>query len=405
MERETLQSKPAREKLRAWMLSQRSMTSIQQVLRTFDADADDALSSEEMTQAVREASVAEADMPMLLRSLGFRPGGTVKIPVLADRIEGDPQALQEIAMTAGGFAVEMVEVASKPPANMQELIQQIRQVHAEIKAQLIKLLALDGDGTNMDSRQDRALQVIAPAPWHGLFQIADEWGSTVLLLASGMGMDRIVRRLLTLDGPTVEERTTYVNTQNEMGWTPILRAAQNGHYDICDLLLNAQADANLATRGTCLTPLMLASSNGHARTVGLLLDSKSKRPLAARADPWRTSLDGRTALDFVRGRLKARGCLATDYKDEGDRALDMYGIRRPLIATEPEPFSDIERALIELTSENESDQDHLGELQRELLLLNECAGFSKPLADLAKKPGGSPGRYAPLFRSSMLPEA
>merc|ERR1712187_298236 len=109
-----------------------------------------------------------------------------------------------------------------------------------------------------------------------------------------------------------------------MGWTPLLRAAQNGHYDICELLLNAHADANLATWGTCLTPLMLASSYGHARTVGLLLDSKSKRPAVARADPWRTSLDGRTALDFVRGRLKARGCLATDYKDGSDRALDMY---------------------------------------------------------------------------------
>ena len=68
-----------------------------------------------------------------------------------------------------------------------------------------------------------------------------------------------------------------MNKPNDMGWTPLLLAAQNGYNLMCEELLWAQADPNLPTEGTRLSPLTLAASYGHAHTVRLLLDSSSRK--------------------------------------------------------------------------------------------------------------------------------
>ena len=54
-------------------------------------------------------------------------------------------------------------------------------------------------------------------------------------------------------------------------FTPLLGAAQNGHADICGLLLAHGSDVNEATRSTKETSLHLAGARGDEATVEVLL--------------------------------------------------------------------------------------------------------------------------------------
>ncbi|CAK0880564.1 unnamed protein product [Prorocentrum cordatum] len=159
-------------------------------------------------------------------------------------------------------------------------------------------------------------------------------------------MDQLCHSLLYgSPGPTDEDIAKFANERNDMGWTPLLLAAQNGYHTICKGLLLAAADPNTATHGTRLTPLMLAASNGHRETVSLLLDPERSRPYAQRADPWTASSDGRSALDFVRARVEAQRRLADDQANRFD-GLDVYGVRTPQMADKVEQYNDVERAVL-----------------------------------------------------------
>jgi len=54
-------------------------------------------------------------------------------------------------------------------------------------------------------------------------------------------------------------------------WTPLMKAAVNGHEDVAERLLAAGADVNAMDNGG-YTSLMLAASNDHADVVELLLE-------------------------------------------------------------------------------------------------------------------------------------
>ena len=61
-----------------------------------------------------------------------------------------------------------------------------------------------------------------------------------------------------------------VAVRNSQGFTPLLAAAQNGHTDICGLLLENGSDVNARDRQG-FTPLLAAAQNGHTDICGLLL--------------------------------------------------------------------------------------------------------------------------------------
>ena len=62
-----------------------------------------------------------------------------------------------------------------------------------------------------------------------------------------------------------------VSVRNPLGFTPLLTAAQNGHTDICGLLLEHGSDVNEVTPETNWTALNLAALKGHEAVVEALL--------------------------------------------------------------------------------------------------------------------------------------
>ena len=87
------------------------------------------------------------------------------------------------------------------------------------------------------------------------------------MLAAGSGDARKVEELLS-QGATVDER--------DQGLTPLLVAAQEGHTEVCELLLE-KGKANIEeTDNDGDTALKLVASEGDASTVALLL-SKGAR--------------------------------------------------------------------------------------------------------------------------------
>lgn len=52
------------------------------------------------------------------------------------------------------------------------------------------------------------------------------------------------------------------NAIDKMGYTPLHYASRNGHYNACELLLNARANVNATTKSGAVTPLMRASMMG-----------------------------------------------------------------------------------------------------------------------------------------------
>lgn len=382
----------------SWLVKE--YKSVERALKIFDLDADGSLSAEELGRAGQQAGIAAAAIQVLIQSMGLSAtGALMKIDRLVDCLEGralassvqDPAGAasrQSVGLHgstgAGASVASGVNVASaatsvnaSPGQRLLEASTEVLQQQKAMKTELLSLLNVSQASTFPDGRQEAAMRLLAGVHWSSVFQVRDSFGSSLLLLASRTGMDLVCKRLLSLEGLSPEDRAAYANHANEMGWTPLLLAAQNGHHSICEALLLARANVNAATSGTRLTPLMLAASNGHADTVHLLLDPKWTRPRDSRADPWQTSLDGRTALDFAQARLQVKRCLAEDHKHlpqnpvpaQSDAGLDNYGVRRPLLSEQPEPYSEIERLLLDMTHGSK----FLGELRQDFLLGHEPA--------------------------------
>ncbi|CAE8627188.1 unnamed protein product [Polarella glacialis] len=384
---QTAVARSAVERLRAWLV--REYKSVSRALEIFDLDADGTLSAAELGRAAAQAGVDALDVFALLGSLGLGgAGATARVEVLAQRLEGRlPDATAHASAVVSGSvplgtgpflaAATALDTTGGAPRMLQVALE-ASKLHKTMKSELLRLLEVvppEGIPLSPELREQDALTWLATAPWELVLEVVDPMGSSLLLLASRLGLERVCQRLLALGAGllTKEQLASYVNKPNDMGWTPLLLTAQSGYVRICRHLLEALADANLPTAGTRLTPLMLAASNGHAETVQLLLDMGWTRPWVSRADAWRTSVDGRTALDFVRYRLQAQRQLADDQGFAGQlqssNVLDMYAVRKPQLVELPGAYAEIEKALLALTKGSTA----LGELHQDLLL-----GYVKP---------------------------
>ena len=88
----------------------------------------------------------------------------------------------------------------------------------------------------------------------------DELGKQ-LINASEQGLTNIVQWIIDAGAD--------VNTQNQLGRTPLMRASYYGHEACVKLLLDADADVNTKDNGGC-TALMWASYYGHKDIIELL---------------------------------------------------------------------------------------------------------------------------------------
>ena len=62
--------------------------------------------------------------------------------------------------------------------------------------------------------------------------------------------------------------------QSMDGFTPLILACENGHFDVVYLLLKANANPNLSTHKG-VTPMIVASRHGHSDIVRILLDANA----------------------------------------------------------------------------------------------------------------------------------
>ncbi len=80
-------------------------------------------------------------------------------------------------------------------------------------------------------------------------------------------------------------QTQSADTYDSCQWTPLMKAALNGHQEIATELLTARASIDLADKGG-YTALMLAASNNHHSLVRLLLQNGSDINRQERTRGW-----------------------------------------------------------------------------------------------------------------------
>ena len=102
-------------------------------------------------------------------------------------------------------------------------------------------------------------------------------GSMPLMIASKLGCLSVVETLLI-------EHNNDPNVQNKIGWTALMFASRNGHFQVAKLLLEHNADPNVHdTNG--LTAAMIANQNGHSQVEQLLTNSQKASPEAQKLSP------------------------------------------------------------------------------------------------------------------------
>ncbi|RLU17107.1 hypothetical protein DMN91_011176 [Ooceraea biroi] len=87
------------------------------------------------------------------------------------------------------------------------------------------------------------------------------------------------------------DRNVSPNVEDSAGYKPLHYAARNGHYDVCELLLDNGADINAVTPAVGATALHRAATQGHSNIVKMLLRHGANVNLV--------DADGRTALHRV----------------------------------------------------------------------------------------------------------
>lgn len=133
--------------------------------------------------------------------------------------------------------------------------------------------------------------------------IVFEKGMTPLMIAICKGYITIVESLLYA-GAEVDQAVN--------GSTPLFDAAYYGHTEIAELLINAHANVNFATKNGC-TSLYVAAQNGHTDIVQLLIDAHANVNLASNLPLCVASYYGH--VEIVRLLLNAGA--KVNYKSDG----------------------------------------------------------------------------------------
>jgi hypothetical protein len=123
------------------------------------------------------------------------------------------------------------------------------------------------------------------------------------MVACENGHTTIVQNLL--------QNKANINAQDHNGWTPLYYACSEGHIEILDILIDANADLNLISNtDTKCSPLMIAALNDHAEIVKKLLEKKSDidyRDTNGETALYQASYSGRNEIVDI--LLKANGNL------------------------------------------------------------------------------------------------
>ena len=89
----------------------------------------------------------------------------------------------------------------------------------------------------------------------------------------------------------IEKENYNVNQSKWSGWTLLHRAAENGHTDVCEMLVLQGAKVNLKTTWGWLSPTHLALGNGWKETAAYLIE--------AGANGRQKNKDGQTPAEYA----------------------------------------------------------------------------------------------------------
>src|SRR5262249_5927416 len=241
---------------------------------------------------------SDRPLPPLIEAVLRRDVGRV----IEQLLDGADPNTSVIEFPAPGWAVQ--EVSDEPVG--EEIVRALLKAGADPSLALPRVAFFD-DEPAVDALLVAGADVNA----------RDQWGATALIMAAKFGHSRVLRRLCAagarLEDTDARGRSALswlarrgdfadaarvlvdsganVNHGDEDNVTPLASAAYLGWSRTLDVLLAAGADPNLPGRIHGSTPLILAAESGHIDIVQRLLN--------ARAQVDQTSLEGWTALMFA----------------------------------------------------------------------------------------------------------